>query len=105
MNKFFEFHDYTKNMKAMIDIFSLKGKADIWGEDVKWVRDIMTKELSWHEFKRLCRKKYLSERYYDSKAKDFYELKMGLMTYEEYTTKFLELLRYVPYLKDEKAKF
>ena len=26
------------------------------------------------------------------------------MTYEEYTTNFLELLRYVPYLKDEKAK-
>ena len=29
---------------------------------------------------------------------------MGSMTEEEYTTKFLELLRYVPYLKDEKAK-
>ena len=44
------------------------------------------------------------ERYYDSKAKEFYELKMGSMTDEEYTTKFMELLRYVPYLKDEKAK-
>ena len=30
---------------------------------------------------------------------------MGSMTEEEYTTKLLELLRYVPYLKDEKAKF
>jgi len=29
---------------------------------------------------------------------------MGSMTYEEYTTKFLELLRYVPYLKGEKTK-
>jgi len=29
---------------------------------------------------------------------------MGLMTYEEYMTNFLELLRYVPYIKDEKAK-
>jgi len=46
----------------------------------------------------------LLERYYDSKAKEFYELKMGSMTDEEYTTKFMELLRYVPYLKDEKAK-
>ena len=32
------------------------------------------------------------------------ELKMGSMTNEDYTTNFLELLRYVPYLKDEKAK-
>lgn len=60
--------------------------------------------MSWHEFKRIFRKKYFSERYYDNKAKEFYELKMGSMTYEEYTTKFLELLRYVLYLKDEKAK-
>ena len=29
---------------------------------------------------------------------------MGSMTNEEYMTNFLELLRYVPYLKDEKAK-
>jgi len=30
---------------------------------------------------------------------------MGSMTNEEYTTKFLELLSYVSYIKDEKAKF
>ena len=29
---------------------------------------------------------------------------MGSMIEDEYTSKFLELLRYVPYLKDEKAK-
>lgn len=71
---------------------------------MKCVRDIGIEELSWHEFKRLFKKKYLSERYYDSKSKEFYELKMGLMTYEEYPTKLLELLRYVLYLKDEKTK-
>lgn len=44
------------------------------------------------------------ERYYDSKAKAFYELNMGSMIDEEYMTKFLELLRYVLYLKDEKDR-
>lgn len=29
---------------------------------------------------------------------------MGSMTDEEYTRRFLELLRYVPYLKEEKSK-
>lgn len=71
---------------------------------MKRVKEIRTKELSWHEFKRLFRNKYLSERFYDSKAKQLYELKMRPITYEEYMTKLLELLRYVPYLKDEKAK-
>ena len=68
-------------MKAIIDIFSLKGKENIWWEDVKQVRDIRTEELSWHEFKRLFRKKYFSERYYDRKSKEFYELKMGSMAH------------------------
>eukprot|EP00253_Pinus_taeda_P033935 PITA_33935 len=35
---------------------------------------------------------------------EFHELQMGSMTNHEYTSRFLELLRYAPYLKDEKAK-
>jgi len=92
-------------MEAITIIFSLKGKANIKPENVKSVRDIRTKDLSWYEFKRHFRKKYLLERYYDKKAKEFYELKMGLMKEEEYMTKFLVLLRYVPYIKDEKENF
>jgi len=46
----------------------------------------------------------LLERYFDGRAKDFYELNMGSMTDDEYTRKFLELLRYVPYLTKENAK-
>jgi len=46
----------------------------------------------------------LLERYFNDRTKEFYELKMGSMTDDEYTSRFLELLRYVPYLKEEKAK-
>lgn len=60
--------------------------------------------LSWHELIRLFIRKYLFERCYDGKAKEFYELKRGSMKDEEYTTKFLELLRYVSYLNNEKTK-
>ena len=59
MKNLFEMHDYTYNIKASIDIFSLKGKANMWWEYVKRVRDIRTKELSWNEFKILFRKKCL----------------------------------------------
>ena len=71
---------------------------------MKQVKDIRTEDMRWHEFKRIFRKKYLSERYYDNKAEEFYELRMGSMTDEEYMEKILELLRYVPYIDDEKAK-
>jgi hypothetical protein len=35
---------------------------------------------------------------------EFFELKLGNMTMEEYEKKFLELLRYVDFIKDEKVK-
>eukprot|EP00253_Pinus_taeda_P008743 PITA_08743 len=104
MKKFFVLHDYRKNIKFGIVIFSIKGKEDIWWDEVKLDKAIKTEELSWHEFKRLFKKKYLLEIYYDGKAKEFYELKMRPMTDEEYMTKFLELLIYVPDLKYEKMK-
>ena len=71
---------------------------------MKYIKGIRKGELGWHEFKSIFGKKYFSKGYYDSKSKELYELKMGCMTDEEYTTKFLELLRYVPYTKDEKMK-
>jgi hypothetical protein len=49
------------------------------------------------------RKKYPSERYYDEKTKEFYELKLGQLTIDEYIKTFIELMRYVPYIKDEKV--
>jgi len=44
-NKFLRLHDYSKNMKAKIATFSLKGKTNIWWEDVKNVRGIREEEL------------------------------------------------------------
>eukprot|EP00253_Pinus_taeda_P021272 PITA_21272 len=101
LKKFFELHEYIDNMKARIAIFSMRGKAGIWLEDVKRVRDIRTKDLSSRGFSRrnTCQKGTTN-----SKAKEFYELKMRSMTDEEYKFKFLELLRYVPYIKYGKAK-
>lgn len=60
--------------------------------------------MTWEEFEILLKKKYLFESYYYGKAKEFYEIGMGSMTDEEYTNIFLKLLRYVPYIKDEKEK-
>ena len=42
--------------------------------------------------------------YYDDKIKEFHELRLGQQIIEKYTNKFLELLTYVRYIKDEKVK-
>lgn len=96
MKKFFSLHDYAKNMEAIIATFNPKGKENILWGDVKNVRGIHEEELTWNEFERLFKNKYISERYFYDREKELYELNMGLMTDEDYTCKFLELLRYVP---------
>lgn len=105
MNKLFWLHGYSENMEAMIATFSLKEKTYIWWEYVKNFIGIWEEELTWSEFERLFRKNYLSERYYDDMTQELYELKMGSMTNEEYTSIFLDLLRYLPYIKEEKEIF
>ena len=48
--------------------------------------------------------KFLSEQYYEERVKEFYELKLGSMSMKELSSKFLSLLRYVPYIIDENPK-
>lgn len=104
IRKFFRLHDYSDNMKTKIATFSLRGKADIWWEYVNNVRGIHEENFTWNEFEWLFKNKYLLERYFDDRARELYQLKMGSMIDYGYSSKLLELLRYVPYLKEEKAK-
>jgi hypothetical protein len=104
LKKYFRVHDYSKNLKARIAIFNQNGKASIWWEDLRNVKGIHEKELSWKQFEKYFKRKYLSEKYFDGKTKEFYELKLGQLTIDEYINKFLELIRYVPYINDEKVK-
>ena len=60
--------------------------------------------MAWKQFKKYFKQKYLSDRYYDDKIKEFHEMKLGQLTMEEYANKFLELLRYVRNIRDDKVK-
>jgi len=104
LKKYFRVHDYSENLKAWITIFNMNGKAPIWWEDLRNVKGIHEKDLSWEQFEINFKKNYLLEKYFDGKTREFYELKLGKLTIDEYINKFLELIRYVPYIKDEKVK-
>jgi hypothetical protein len=47
LKKYFGVHDYSENLKALISIFNLNGKASIWWEDLKNVKGIHENDLSW----------------------------------------------------------
>ena len=74
-----------------------------WDQLVQ-VQHIKEKSVTWREFKKYLEKKYLTKRYYDKKMKDFFELKLGSTTIDEYERRFMELLKYFSFIKDETVK-
>ena len=91
-------------MKVKMAIYNLKGKANIWWQDLKICEGLKEKNMEWSEFKNFFKKQYLSESYYKRKTKEFYELKLGQMNIEDLIKKFLDLLQSVSYIKEEKVK-
>jgi hypothetical protein len=92
MNKYFQLHNYSACAEGRIVMYQMKGKASMWWDQFVQVQHIREKEVTWKEFKRYFEKKYLTKRYYDRKMKEFFELKLGSMTIDEYEQSFLELL-------------
>jgi hypothetical protein len=104
MKKYFQLQNYSAHAEGRIAMYQLKGKASMWWDQFVQVQHIREKEVTWKEFKRYFEKKYLTKRYYDRKMKEFFELKLGSMTIDEYERNLLELLKYVPFIKDEAVK-
>eukprot|EP00253_Pinus_taeda_P031271 PITA_31271 len=104
MNKYFQLYEYDHNLKARLAIFQLQGKATLWWEEVKIVKGVTEQNITWDNFQRFFKERYLTERFYDEKAREFHDLRLGQQTMDEFITRFTSLLRYVPYIREEKAK-
>ena len=91
-------------MKARMTIYNLNGKANIWWQELKLDKGLKEKQLEWSDFKKYFKKQYLFESYYERKTKEFYKLWIRQMTMEDLINKFLELLRFVPYIREDKVK-
>ena len=104
MNKYFRVHKYSSEMKARLSIYNLNGKAARWWRDLKHTKKEEVREICWKKFHNIFREKYMSERFFDRKVKEFHDLSMGSMTMDSFINRFIDLLHYVPYIKDDKVK-
>ena len=77
MRKYFRVQDYSRNMKARLAIFNLTGRASIWWEHHRQVKKVNKRKIVWKQFKKYFKQKYLFDRYYDDKIKEFHELRLG----------------------------
>ena len=91
-------------MKASLAIYNLNGKAARWWRDLKHTKKDELREIHWDTFRKIFQEKYMSKRFFDQKVKEFHELCMGSMTMDAFINIFLDLLHYVPYIKEEKVK-
>ena len=85
-------------------IYESNLKADIWWRDIKRVKSIKEKYVTWRTFKKYFKIIFLSEQYYEERDKEFYDLKLGSTSMKELSNKFLSLLCYVRYIIDENPK-
>eukprot|EP00253_Pinus_taeda_P009062 PITA_09062 len=104
MNKYFQLYEYDHNLKARLAIFQLQGKATLWWEEVKIVKGVTKQTVTWDNFQKYFKERYLTERFYDEKAREFHDLRLGQQTMDEFITRFTSLLHYVPYIRQEKVK-
>ena len=77
MNKYFQVYEYNNNLIAILAIYQLREKATLWWEGVKNVRNIEEKDVTWESFQQYFKDKYLTEIFYDKKAKVFDDLRLG----------------------------
>jgi hypothetical protein len=104
MRNYFQFHNYSSHAEGRIVIYQLKESASMWWDHLVKVQHIKEKSVTWREFKKHSEKKYLTKRYYDKKMKQFFEIKLRSMTIDKYERRFLELLKYVSFIKDDTVK-
>jgi len=52
MKKYFQIYNYPDRLKARMAIYNLTSKANIWWQDIKKVKNIKEKYLTWKLFKR-----------------------------------------------------
>ena len=52
MKKYFQIYNYSDILKAIMAIYNLTRKADIWWQDIKMVKNMKDKYLTWRVFKK-----------------------------------------------------
>ena len=60
MKKYSQICNYSDELKAKMDIYNLNGKVDIWWQDIKKVKGINERYVTWKTFKNHFKIKLLS---------------------------------------------
>jgi hypothetical protein len=65
--RYFQFHNYSFNLEAIISTYHLHRKDSLWWDQMKQVEHVNESRITWKQFKKYFQKEYLSEHFYDKK--------------------------------------
>jgi hypothetical protein len=65
--KYFQLHSYSFNLEANISNHHSHRKYSMWLDQLKQIKDINEKMISWKKFKKYFQQQLLLENYYDKK--------------------------------------
>ena len=58
--KYFHIYNYSNELKTKMAIYNLTGKEYIWWQEIKKVKKVKERYVTWKTFKKLFKRKYLS---------------------------------------------
>ncbi|XP_057808422.1 uncharacterized protein LOC131022897 [Salvia miltiorrhiza] len=105
LERIFTHINCTEEQKVSCAIFQLKEDARQWWKHFyRLLAEEDRNVLNWKIFKDVVMDKYFPLSFREKKETEFFELKQGNMTIEEYERKFNELGRFAPHLVDTEDK-
>jgi hypothetical protein len=78
--RYFQLHNYSSNLEAIIVTYHLQGNVSMWWDQLKQVEHINESKIAWKKFKKYFQKEYLSENFYEKNMHELFELGLGSMT-------------------------
>jgi len=59
MRKYLQLLDYSSNIEIRIEMYHIQGRASMWWDQLKHVKNIDEKIISWKQFEKYFQQQYL----------------------------------------------
>ena len=101
MSDYFAAAGTTPANQSMLSRFRLTGDAKFWWK--QWCKDkgVLEGSQTWENIKVAVKGRYLPPTHEEIKMNEFFVLRQGNLTLEEFYSKFVTLWRYAPALTNE----
>ncbi|XP_050890623.1 uncharacterized protein LOC127096040 [Lathyrus oleraceus] len=97
--------DCSEAQKVQFDMHMLVEEVDDWWINTRHVLDVAAEVVTWVVFRGEFLRKYFPEDVRGKKEIEFLELKQGNLSVTEYTSRFVELVKFYPHYSEATIEF